>query len=73
MDKLKSRERDFSARHHPVSGAHEARLAEQGARRAGGRGHRRADPHGRDDGWPRPQAQPQALAEVDCKAERLGL
>ena len=44
-------------------------LLTQGMGRAGGRRHRRADPHGRDAGRPRPQAQPQALAEVERAAE----
>ena len=70
-DRSGRRRRHRGARHHPMSGSPQARLAEQGIGRARGGGHRRADPDGRPAGGSRPQAQPQALAEVECKAAGL--
>ena len=58
------RRRDPADGHHPVPGAHQARLADAGARRAGGRRHRRADPARRHAGEPQAQLQPRVLAEV---------
>ena len=63
----------IGARHHPMPGPPQARLVEQGAGRAGGGGHRRADPDGRPDGGARPQAQPQALAKIERPAECVSL
>src|SRR5262249_20160478 len=56
-------------RDHAMSRAHESRLADEGTGRAGGRRDRGSDPNGRHAGGLGPQAQPQTLAEVECKAE----